>query len=222
MSYSGFQLGHPEITMPAQIKHNSALLNAGWLRAQQLIAATALILLSPALVLIWLAVKVSSPGKFLFAQDRPGLNGKPFRVYKIRTMHCGSEKSTALGVNNSDSRVTTVGKVLRALKLDELPQLWNIVTGDMVLVGPRPIPVALDQELRKKIPGFEKRYAVRPGLTSLGQICVKDNSLGEGLVRDWKLRFLGELHYISNRCIRYDLLMISMTTLYVFRSLIRK
>jgi lipopolysaccharide/colanic/teichoic acid biosynthesis glycosyltransferase len=92
----------------------------------------------------------------------------------------------------------------------------------MAIVGPRPIPVALDIELRLKIPGFEERYSVAPGLTSIGQICVRDNALGEKLIEDWKLRFEGELHYLRNRCFRYDLIMITMTILYVFRKSINK
>jgi len=171
---------------------------------------------------MWVLVRSTSPGSFLFTQERPGLDGSEFKIYKIRTMRAGSEKQTALGITNRDSKVTRIGKILRALKLDELPQLWNIAIGDMALVGPRPIPLALDAELRKHIPGFEKRYMVRPGLTSIGQICVHDNTIGESLVADWKLRFEGELHYIRNRCLRYDFLIILMTGLYVIRKLVHK
>lgn len=222
MKYAGLQLGHPEITLPYnQVQRANFWLNL-WGTLQRLVAAMALLVLSPLILMMWIAVKATSEGPFLFTQERPGKNDKRFKIYKIRTMARGSEKKTALGVTNNDSQVTRVGKVLRSLKLDELPQLWNIVCGDMAIVGPRPIPVALDIELRLKIPGFEERYSVAPGLTSIGQICVRDNALGEKLIEDWKLRFEGELHYLRNRCFRYDLIMITMTILYVFRKSINK
>lgn len=222
MNYTGFQFGYPDQALPKNVKQDAQWLDASWSVLQRMTALVALLILSPMVFFMFLAVTLSSKGGFLFAQERPGLNGRHFKVYKIRTMRSGTEKSTALGVSIRDPKVTRIGKVLRTLKLDELPQLWNIVNGDMAFVGPRPIPVALNQELSEKIPGFEQRYQIKPGLTSLGQICVKDNALGDALVEDWKLRFQGELHYIANRCIRYDLLMISMTILFVLRSLIRR
>ncbi len=222
MKYSGFQLGHPEITLPPVIGVQSNGADRAWRFGQRLVSGLALALLSPLIGLIYVLVKTTSRGPFLFAQERRGLNGATFKVYKVRTMRPGSERSTALGTTHSNPSVTAVGRALRQLKLDELPQLWNVLCGDMALVGPRPIPMALDSELRKKIPGFEKRYEVRPGLSSLGQICVKDNALGDKLVEDWKLRFTGEMHYVRSRGVRYDILIIMMTVLYVFKILIRK
>ncbi|MEM0967767.1 MAG: WecB/TagA/CpsF family glycosyltransferase [Verrucomicrobiota bacterium] len=191
-----------------------------WELLQRFIAGGALIVLSPVILLMWILTKATSKGPFLFQQQRPGREGKPFTVYKVRTMRPGSETKTALGVTSSDPQVTTIGKVLRVLKLDELPQLWNIVKGDMKLVGPRPIPMPLDAELRRSIPGFERRYQVAPGLTSIGQICVQDNSLGDKLVKDWELRFEGELHYIRNRSISYDVFLVLLTSLFVSKKLL--
>ena len=220
MSYSGFQLGHPNLILASNATtKNERFAHKVWGTSQRLVASIALIILSPIITVMWLLVKVSSPGPFLFKQQRPGMNGSTFTVYKMRTMQSGSEKETALGVTNSNPQVTAIGKILRALKLDELPQLWNVVSGSMALVGPRPIPIPLDQELRTKIPNFKRRYEVRPGLTSIGQICVHDNALGDALVEDWELRFEGELHYLENRSVSYDFLMILMTILYLFKKL---
>jgi lipopolysaccharide/colanic/teichoic acid biosynthesis glycosyltransferase len=222
MKYTGLQLGHPEITLPFNQVQSDDIWLMCWNYLQRGIAAIALLLLSPVILVMFVGVKMSSRGPFLFTQERPGLSDNRFKIYKVRTMAPGSEMRTALGVTIQDPTVTRIGKILRALKLDELPQLWNIVRGDMALVGPRPIPVALDMELRLRIPGFEQRYQVRPGLTSIGQICVHDNALGQKLIDDWKLRFEGELHYLRNRCVRYDLILIAMTVLYVMRKAIRK
>lgn len=132
-------------------------------------------------------------------------------------MKRGSESASSLGVNNTSFHVTRIGRILRTLKIDEFPQLWNIAKGEMSVVGPRPIPLTLDQKLSEEIPCFHKRYDVKPGLTSIGQICINDNLLGDELISDWRIRFEGELHYIRNRGIRYDLLMILMTALFVIR-----
>ncbi len=222
MNYIGFQLGHPEITVPREALQNDTLPMTYWNLLQRVVAALALIALFPIITIMWLAVKLTSKGDFLFQQDRKGLDKQTFKVYKVRTMVLGSETKTTLGVTNGDPRVTRVGRILRALKLDELPQLWNVVKGDMALVGPRPIPLTLDKELREKIPGFSMRYQALPGLTSIGQICVKDNALGDALVMDWKLRFEGELHYLRNRSVGYDLLMIGMTIIYVLKVFLGK
>lgn len=211
----GFQLGHPEVVLPTTSLSTSSFLMRVWQVLQQLLAALGLILLAPLFLCMWLVVRLGSKGPFLFAQARPGLRGELFKIYKVRTMRPGSEKKTALGTTNSSAEVTAPGRVMRALKLDELPQLWNVARGDMGLVGPRPIPTALDTELRSKIPGFEMRYSVRPGLTSIGQICVQDNAVGDALVADWKLRFEGELHYLNHRSVGYDLLMLFMTCVFV-------
>ncbi|MEX0326956.1 MAG: sugar transferase [Puniceicoccaceae bacterium] len=219
--YSGFQLGPPQEFLPLRAQSSDDASYRAWFLLQRIIAGLALLFLSPLFLLMWILVKGTSKGPFLFCQKRPGMNDAPFPIYKVRTMRPGSEKRTALGVVNTDPQVTRIGRVLRALKLDELPQLWNIVRGDMALVGPRPIPEALDKELRTRIPGFELRYQVRPGLTSIGQVCVNDNGLGDQLVEDWGTRFAGELHYLRNRSFSYDIVMVFLTAWYVLRKLIK-
>jgi lipopolysaccharide/colanic/teichoic acid biosynthesis glycosyltransferase len=190
-----------------------------WATTQRGIALLLCVLLLPAAALLLIGVKLSSRGPFLFAQPRPGYRGMPFTVYKIRTMAVGVEDETALGTARGDPSITYVGSLLRELKLDELPQLWNVVRGDMELVGPRPIPIALDQELRAKIEYFELRYAVKPGLTNVSQVAVLDNKLEDRLVEDWRLRFEGELHYIKNKSFVYDVVVLLMTAGYVARKI---
>jgi lipopolysaccharide/colanic/teichoic acid biosynthesis glycosyltransferase len=188
-----------------------------WARA---LALLVLFILSPALLLLGLVVRLDSRGPVLFRQRRMGYGGKAFTVWKIRTMTTGSERATALGTRGDGSHVTRVGRVLRKLKLDELPQLWNVVQGEMAFIGPRPIPIALYEELCRHIPDFPLRNSVPPGLTNLSQISLADNKLGDELLDDWRLRFEGELHYIRNKNPWYDLTILLMTGLFVLRRLV--
>lgn len=219
---TGFQLGYALERIIPDVSEAQTLRYQAWQACLRIAAAAALICLLPVFACIWIAHKFNDRGPFLFKQTRPGYKGQLFEIYKIRTMRVGSEASTALGTQNSSPQVTPLGRILRKLKIDESPQLFNIVRGDMTLVGPRPIPVALDDELRANIPGFADRYNTIPGLTSIGQICIDDNALDDELINDWKLRFEGELHYIRNQSISYDLLMIGMTIFYVFKKLRQK
>lgn len=188
-----------------------------WAVAERLIALGGLIVLMPMFLVLYPIVRLGSSGPFIFKQMRPGLGNRPFGIYKIRTLAVGSEKATALGVDGATTQVTRIGRILRELKIDEMPQLWNILRGDMALVGPRPIPQALHDELCRKIPNFERRGLVRPGLTNVGQVCVLDNALGDGLIDDWSRRFEGELHYIKNRSPSFDIVIIFMTALFFLR-----
>jgi lipopolysaccharide/colanic/teichoic acid biosynthesis glycosyltransferase len=188
-----------------------------WALAQRAIGFICCLALLPFASVLFVVVKLSSRGPFLFSQSRPGAYGKPFTVYKIRTMSVGVEDETALGTSNRHPAITRIGKSLRELKLDELPQLWNVARGEMELVGPRPIPVALHDELRAKIDHFDLRYAVKPGLTNVSQVAVLDNKLDDRLVEDWRLRFEGELHYIKNKSFAYDMVVLMMTIGFVFK-----
>jgi lipopolysaccharide/colanic/teichoic acid biosynthesis glycosyltransferase len=190
-----------------------------WQQVQRVIAAVALVLLLPLFVVLFLAVKLTSRGPFLYGQRRPGLHGRLFTTWKIRSMRPGSDRNAALArcVRSANPEVTRIGRVLRKLKLDELPQLWNVVLGEMAFVGPRPIAVPLYEELCQKIAGFERRTLVRPGLTNLGQICIEENAGPEQVVDDWRIRFEAELHYLDNRSVAYDVVIAVMTVLYMVR-----
>jgi len=138
-----------------------------------------LILLSPVLLLVWLLVRLSSPGPALYRQTRAGLNGQPFTLYKFRSMRAEAdrEKESLAALNEMqgpvfkiarDPRVTPIGRLLRRHSLDELPQLWNVLRGEMSLVGPRPLPV--EEVGRIADNAQRRRLSVKPGLTCLWQI----------------------------------------------------
>ncbi len=194
-----------------------------WMQFQRVIAAISLVAFSPLFLILWVLVRFTSRGPFLYSQNRPGLRGKVFRAFKIRTMRPGSDRdsSKARCVLNSDPQVTAIGKVLRNLKLDELPQLWNVVRGEMAFVGPRPIALPLHEELCREIPGFEERLQVQPGLTNLGQVCIEENLGQDRVVEDWRLRFEAERHYFRYRSVAYDCVIIGLTILYILRKVVR-
>jgi len=133
-------------------------------------AALGLVLLSPLLVTVALLIKRDSPGPVLFVQERYGRDGKIFRIFKFRTMSSTASQQPFRQAVINDVRVTRLGKFLRATSIDELPQLINVVRGDMSLIGPRPHPLALDEHYAPLIPNYMDRYTVRPGLTGLAQI----------------------------------------------------
>ncbi|MEO0481457.1 MAG: WecB/TagA/CpsF family glycosyltransferase [Planctomycetota bacterium] len=192
-----------------------------WRLTQRGMALFACLCVAPLFFVVYILVKTTSPGPFLFRQRRRGLGGKVFSILKIRTLRVDAEKQTALGVDRRSSTITPVGWFLRQLKIDELPQLWNIVRGEMEFVGPRPIPIALEDTLRDNILSFHERNAVRPGLTAFSQIIVVDNGTGDQLLDDWTERFQAELHYIRNKSVLYDIVVIAFSALYLTRSFIR-
>lgn len=134
------------------------------------LASIALILLSPVLALASLAVALDSPGPILFCQRRTGLGGKPFGIFKFRSMTVLEDGPAVTQAVKGDARVTFVGRFLRASSIDELPQLFNVLAGDMALVGPRPHAIAHDDYYGARIDGYARRFAVRPGITGWAQI----------------------------------------------------
>jgi lipopolysaccharide/colanic/teichoic acid biosynthesis glycosyltransferase len=178
----------------------------------------------PLMLVLYLPVRVSARAPFLFRQKRPGFMGREFTIWKVTTMRQGSDKVARYekGVAIDDPNVTRIGRFLRDTKIDELPQLWNVVRGEMELVGPRPIAPGLNRMLCEEIPGFNQRYLVKPGLTNVSQVSVLENALGDKTVADWKLRFEGELHYIRNKSVSYDLILIVLTVFFVLRKAARR
>jgi exopolysaccharide biosynthesis polyprenyl glycosylphosphotransferase len=169
-----------------------------------LTATFALIVLSPLLLFIAIAIKVSSRGPVLFVQERQGRHSVPFSMYKFRTMHtdCGSATGQAGFTRDGDERVTWTGRLLRPFHLDELPQLWNVIRGQMSLVGPRPEALSFAERMNSLIPLYELRYLARPGLTGYAQI---NQGYAMDSVVDTKLKLSYDLYYLCNHTLWTDL-----------------
>lgn len=136
----------------------------------KMVSAVSLLLLSPLFLYIAWRVKRDSPGPVFFRQERIGYLGKPFRMYKFRTMYVDAEASGPLLATEDDLRITPFGRVMRKFRLDELPQFWNVLKGDMSLVGPRPERKFFIDEIVKTAPYYYLLHNVRPGITSLGMV----------------------------------------------------
>jgi len=175
-------------------------------RAFDVIVSLVLIVLSlPFFLLAALAVAVSSRGGVFYRQTRVGKDGRHFRVWKIRTMVAGAESDTgAILSSRNDPRVTPVGRWLRAGRLDEIPQLWNVLAGDMSLVGPRPERPEFTERLADSVTGYALRQAVRPGLTGLAQVSGDYSTQPE-----IKLRY--DLAYLNNWSIGLDVAILLRT-----------
>lgn len=138
--------------------------------ADKLIASLALLFLSPLYVYLMLRVKTSSEGSIFFKQERIGQHGHPFLIYKFRTMHPNAEQQGPTLASLQDPRITPLGRTMRRYHLDELPQFWNVLKGDMTLVGPRPERQFYIDRIVKQAPEFQQLLELRPGITSLGMI----------------------------------------------------
>jgi sugar transferase (PEP-CTERM system associated) len=172
------------------------------------VGAVLFLLFSPIMLIVAIAVKLSSPGPVLHRQVRVGLNDSVFTVYKFRSMRVNAEAATGpVWAQKGDPRVTPVGKWLRRLRLDELPQLFNVLKGDMSIVGPRPERPEFVQSLIKQIPYYSYRHCVRPGITGWAQINYKYGSTLEDTIM--KLEY--DLYYIKNLALSLDLYIIFHT-----------
>lgn len=126
---------------------------------------------SPIVLLFGILVKMETPGKMFYTQERVGYMGKRFKVTKLRSMYMDAEKNSgAVWASKNDSRVTKVGKFIRKTRIDELPQLWNVIKGDMSMIGPRPERPELTEKFSREVKDFEQRLRVLPGLTGYAQV----------------------------------------------------
>lgn len=178
-----------------------------------LASAIAIIILIPVYLILALAVKMSSKGPIFFTQERVGKNRKPFKIIKFRTMYVGSEKNGPQLSSSNDSRITKVGKFLRKTRLDEFPQFWNVLVGDMSLVGPRPERQFYIDQISKKDPQYLYLHKVRPGITSWGQVKFGYAENVEQMVQRMKY----DLLYIRNMSIALDLKIMFYTIAIIFK-----
>ena len=172
-----------------------------------LVASVGLLVCLPIIPIIALAVRLSSPGPILFRQTRVGFRGRQFTTLKFRTMRADAEANGAVWATKGDPRITRVGRFMRKTRLDEIPQLWNVVRGDMAFVGPRPERPEFVKWLSKEIPYYDLRHMIRPGLTGWAQVRYKYGASLEETKR--KLEY--DLYYLKHLSVGLDLLIMFET-----------
>ncbi|PXW62156.1 exopolysaccharide biosynthesis polyprenyl glycosylphosphotransferase [Methylobacterium sp. B4] len=167
------------------------------------------LLLAPLLLILAVLIRMTSEGPVLFRQMRGGLHGRPFEIYKFRTMTVQPRDAALVQAYRHDPRVTPLGRILRRTSLDELPQLFNVLKGDMSLVGPRPHALGHDYEFALRIADYHRRHQVKPGITGWAQVCGCRGETGtdEALRRRIEL----DLTYIERRSLWFDLRIILQT-----------
>ena len=175
-------------------------------RVADFVAALLLSIVSIPLILLFGAfIKLETPGPMFYRQERVGLMGQRIYVTKLRSMYTGAEsKSGAVWAQKNDSRITKVGKFIRQTRIDELPQIWNVLMGNMSLIGPRPERPELTERFSKEVPGFEKRLLVLPGLSGWAQVRGGyESTPAEKLVDD--------IYYIEHMSLRLDIMIVLRT-----------
>lgn len=194
--------------------HRHYLRASRWLNA--LLASLLLLVLAIPAGLLALLHCLFSPGPLFFVQERLGINQKPFRVFKLRSMVRDAESGGARFSARKDRRVTRLGKIMRMFRLDEVPQLWNVIRGEMNLVGPRPERAVFIRDLERRLPFYRLRLLVKPGLTGWAQ--VKMGYAGDDVAQQRrKLEY--DLFYIKNRSLALDLLILIKTLPVVLRGM---
>ncbi len=187
------------------------------LRLQRLVdvmlSLAGIVLLSPLLLLLVVLIRLESKGPAIYKQQRVGLNGRVFTLYKFRSMVEDAEQNGPVWAQHNDPRVTRFGRFLRTARLDELPQLLNILKGEMSLIGPRPERPEFVAELRERIPHYDFRHMLTPGLTGWAQVMYSYTNSVDEAAR--KLEY--DLYYIKNHSIQLDFAILIKTVISVFR-----
>ncbi len=183
--------------------------------ANILTGAFLLTILAPLFVIVGLAIKAETRGPILFRQERHGRSGSVFSIYKFRTMRCMESGTSAVQCRANDPRVTRVGAFLRRTSIDELPQFLNVVRGEMAIVGPRPHPISLDRQFAPRIPAYNMRYWVKPGLTGLAQI--RGQRGPAATLEAMSERIASDIEYVRRTSVVFDLWILFKTIPAVIR-----
>ena len=172
------------------------------------VSIAGLTITSPMLIFAAILIKLNSRGPVFYKQNRVGREGEVFQIYKLRTMRLDAEKGTgAVWAKEDDSRITSVGKVLRKAHIDEIPQLFNVLKGKMSIVGPRPERPEIVRDLKTLIRDYEKRLQIKPGITGLAQVWHKYDET----IEDVKKKIKYDLLYIRKACLLVDLRILANT-----------
>lgn len=206
-----------------------------------ILSVAALVLFSPLMLVVAVLIKATSPGPVLFKQERVGINrrlgdrrrknlpvaqdrrrkdrrvlvnfGKPFTIYKFRTMRADAEREKPLWASKNDPRITTLGRILRKTRIDEIPQFVNVIKGEMSIVGPRPERAFFIGKAEKEIPRFQLRLYAKPGITGLAQVKLGYTNDTEGLRKklEWDLEYLRRLNLSTDLKILFQTLAVVLT-----------
>lgn len=176
------------------------------------LAILGLAISAPLLFLVSILIKINSPGPLIYKQNRVGKKGRIFEIYKLRTMRLDAEKLTgAVWATEHDPRITSIGRLLRKTHIDEIPQLINVLKGQMSIVGPRPERPEMVRDLKKVICDYEKRLLVKPGITGLAQVCHKYDET----IADVKKKIKYDILYIKKMCWLIEMRILAQTCIVV-------
>jgi putative colanic acid biosysnthesis UDP-glucose lipid carrier transferase len=178
------------------------------------VSAAAILVLLPLLALISLAIALDSRGPILFCQRRHGRNGEIFGILKFRSMRVLEDGAEVVQAKKQDARITRIGRLLRRSSLDELPQLFNVLSGEMSLVGPRPHAIAHDEYYGARIPAYARRQRVKPGITGWAQVNGARGETPE--LSDMQKRIEFDAWYVDHKSLGLDLLILARTPAAVF------
>jgi len=218
-------LGYEQTVMIPQ--YNPTIGNAGFMIREGFDASTkiikrgfdicfslaVLVIGAPLFLLLALITKLTSRGPVFYKQERVGINGKPFYIYKYRSMKVDAEKDGPQLSKDNDPRITKWGQIMRKTRLDELPQFWNVLKGDMSVVGPRPERQHFIQQIVEKAPGYQLLLSIKPGITSIGQVYYGYAENVDQMCQ----RMLFDLRYLSEVNIQTDLSIILQTVKVMFQ-----
>lgn len=210
MSYSNFREGSTAFTIKEGFDLSTRIIK----RTFDICFSLAVIILGlPIFVMLMIITKLTSKGPIFYKQQRIGINGQPFDIYKFRSMYVDAEKAGPQLSTDNDPRITKWGKIMRKTRLDELPQFWNVLKGDMSVVGPRPERNHFIQQIVAKAPGYKMLLSIKPGITSIGQV---NYGYAEN-VDQMCQRMLFDLRYLQEVNIQTDLNIILQTVKVMFQ-----